>query len=346
MLLVLAVLAGRFTGYLADAAAGRITGSAAALLLGLRLPEFLALLIPLALLVAMALVLARAVADGEMLALRAVGLSTRALVVWATCTALPAALVVAVCAWWLAPASERNLSDLLMRYGGLDEFDAIRPGRWHSVGGEQVTLWAAAASPDGRHLSGIFIAEQDSPHVSIAGHMTITMAARANQYVDAGTGSRFLVLRNGTRQDGTPGELGFRTVEFEQLGERIDTGVIDVRRDSTASLPMQVLLASRNPAHIAEWQWRVLLPALAPFAALLVLAVTPTSARSGRLAVLAVLAAIATYLLAFFLISAVRDIVATGSGDAKPYLPLVVTGLYVLPLACLYLRERPARSGS
>ncbi len=58
--------------------------------------------------------------------------------------------------------------------------------------------------------------------MEVAGHSVTIWAQRGSQYVDAITGSRFMLLRIGRRYEGVIGRTPYRVVKFETLGQRIE----------------------------------------------------------------------------------------------------------------------------
>ncbi len=324
-LLIVALLAGRFVGYLADAVQGKLNGTTLLLILGLRLPEFVALLSPLALLAGTTLAMSRMVADGEMIALRSAGLSHRTLAGWALAAALPVMVPVAICALWLTPAIKRNMHEILVEYGALDQFAGLRAGRFTPSPDGRVTLFSRAISADGKTLIDVFIAEQSSARVAVPGHMNITVAEQARQVTSAHTGSRFLVLSSGHRYEGTPGRAGFRVAAFDRLGQRMTTSAVDLEVDAVEAQPAIALLRGTSPAQRAELQWRLLQPLLVPLAGLIALAAAPTTARNGRFRVVA---SVLAYIGIFFAFAAMKDAIASHA--------LAGLGNLMLPAALIF----------
>ena len=82
-------------------------------------------------------------------------------------------------------------------------------------------------------------------------------------------GDRFLVLLNGTRYEGTPGQRDYRIVEFERYAMRIDA--VPVKQADPQVRTMSTLELWRNPTtwNLAELEWRLGLPISATILALL-----------------------------------------------------------------------------
>jgi len=50
------------------------------------------------------------------------------------------------------------------------------------------------------------------------------MVAKQGLQEIAANGDKFIVLLNGTRHEGTPGQLDYKIVEFERYAMRVETG--------------------------------------------------------------------------------------------------------------------------
>ncbi|MCA3923156.1 LptF/LptG family permease, partial [Burkholderia sp.] len=75
-------------------------------------------------------------------------------------------------------------------------------------------------------------------------------------------GNRFVVLEDGRRYDGTPGQPNFKIMEFERYGVKItSTPVVNV--PTTNSTPTLDLLRNPTRDNLAEFAWRAGLPLIA-----------------------------------------------------------------------------------
>ncbi|MDH3282938.1 MAG: LptF/LptG family permease, partial [Gammaproteobacteria bacterium] len=111
----------------------------------------------------------------------------------------------------------------------------------------------------------------------------VVVAAGGYRHIDATTNAEFLVLKNGTRYEGNPGEPDYRIVDFETYAVRIrDRGraapVIPVK-----GMPTMEILASSSPFALTEWHWRLSKTFSMPILMLFALAFSNVEVRRSRL---------------------------------------------------------------
>ena len=285
-LLVLFAVAvgGRFIGYLQDAAVGKYAADGLLTILGLRLPGFLQLIGPFAFYIALLLTLGRMHAEQEMAALQSCGVGIGRLLGWTSVPMVLLAGAVAYLSLGLTPANNAALDRFLMEQKVKAGFDRLQPGLFQvSNGGRRVT-YAESLSEDRRTLNDLFISEYGD-----RGGAATIWAKHGEQYVDEDTGSRFLVLEEGTRllqgggaaKEGAGGGQPRQLVRFASLGQKIDTGVA-VRRTQEDAQPTASLWRRDDAVAAAELHWRIALPIFCALSYLIAFGVAPVKPRQGR----------------------------------------------------------------
>ena len=249
VLLVVAV-GGRFIGYLQEAAAGRFSADALFVIIGLRMPEFMQLLFPFALYVSLLLTVSRLFADQEMTVLLAGGATPLRFLSWFLIPILIISAIVGALSLTITPTSMIALEDKLVEQRNRRDFQAVTPGVFLVQADQQRVTYAESISEDQKTLFNVFISEyrDNQPGVSV-------WARRGEQYMDAQTRSRFLLLGDGKRYEGNPGELNYRVIEFEELGQRVDMSAARSSDLGIDAMDTKALLASDKPAENAEFHW-------------------------------------------------------------------------------------------
>ena len=275
-LLLIIGLSARFIGFLQGAAAGRFTAEALWLLLALRIPEFVQVTAPFALFLALLLTFGRLHAEREYAVLATAGAGPGRFVRWLLAPALPVAALVAVFSLAVTPEARRLYAELSLEQLVDSELDALVPGAFHTHDGGRRVSYAQAVDRATNRLQGVFLAER-------RGSVDITVWAESGrQHRHPVTGVRFLELRNGVRYEGRPGEAGYRAVEFERLGQRLERKtpipLLDVRSFRSADLDTD------DPKQAAEWHGRIAWPLMALIAALAAFGVARAPPRTGRFA--------------------------------------------------------------
>jgi lipopolysaccharide export system permease protein len=108
------------------------------------------------------------------------------------------------------------------------------------------------------------------------------MVAQQGLQESAPNGDRFLVLLNGTRYEGTPGQLDYRIVEFERYAMRIDSAPPAQSIPNLRSMTTAQLWHDRTLFNLSELEWRVGLPISAAILALLAITLSYVNPRAGR----------------------------------------------------------------
>src|SRR5690606_16209184 len=112
--------------------------------------------------------------------------------------------------------------------------------------------------------------------------LSVVVAETGTQRVDEVTGERFIVLHQGARFQGQPGQLDYRLIEFDEYGVKIAEPTAERRNTKDEAIPTVELLGSDLPKHQAILQWRISLPLLVPVVALLALPLSRVNPRQGR----------------------------------------------------------------
>lgn len=306
LVLLLVFMSGRFLQYLAQAAAGDISGAVLFAIMGYRLPEFLELILPLSLFIGILLAYGRMYLESEMTVLFACGVSDRQLIGLSMGAGLLVTGVVALMSLYLTPMGIQQVDRIFTEQSQMTEFEMLAPGRFQSIGvGERVT-YTEALSDDKRELQNVFMAEGGRDGDTVV----LMMADRGTQIVDD-DGERFLVLHGGTRFEGRPGALDFAATTFDAYGLRIQAPGSARERQSEEALSSAELRRSSDPELRALYHWRVALPMLVPIVTLLAVRLSRVNPRQGRFFHL--LPAILLYISYLALLIVGRDAIATES---------------------------------
>ena len=302
VLLVIA-LGGRFMGYLQDAALGKHSADALAKIMALRVPEFMQLTFPFSFYIALVLTVARLYADQEMTVLLTSGSAPRDVFAWVFASALVVAAAVYALSTQVTPQANGVLERFLIVESVERQFEMMTPGMFHALDNGAGVTYSETSSNEKRELSQVFIADDSR------GSSVTIWAERGAQYIDAVTGSRFLLLRSGHRYEGVVGQTPYRVVKFATLAQRVEQrdpslAGIEIDAQPTAALRRD------DPRSVAELHWRFALPLMTLIAAPIgfVLARVPT--RQGRFA--RIVPAVLAFLAYYFILLVSRNGLAVG----------------------------------
>lgn len=337
VVLLTVAVGGRFIGYLQDAALGKYAAQGLLTIMWLRLPEFLQQLLPFAYYIALLLTVSRWHADREMTIVQNSGVGSGQLLRW---IGIPAVLVAAVVGWlsmMVTPANIAVLEDFFQDQRANEEFGAVSPGIFRTFARGNRVTYTESLSDDRRELHGVFMAERRADREDV-----VVWAESGRQLVDPDTGSRFLVLNDGTRYEGRIGDRNYRVVEFGVLGQRLALQPVAQRSTDVESLATGALVGATNPEAIAELHWRCSLPLLVLVGTGIAVGLGRVKPRQGRFA--RIVPGILIFVGYYVALVAVRNALEDGAWPALLGLWPVHLAFGGASAALLTQASRPART--
>ncbi|TDT43056.1 lipopolysaccharide export system permease protein [Halospina denitrificans] len=307
LVLLLVFMSGRFLQYLAAAARGEFAAGVLFIIMGYRLPEFLELILPLSFFLAILLTYGRMYQESEMTVLTACGVSERQVLFLTLGPGLLVTAVVASMSLWLTPAGVQQVDRIFTEQASKTGFEMLAPGRFQSIGSDERVVYTEALSRNKQELENVFIAHGSEG----SGRMSLMMADRGTQVIDEQAEGRFLVLHQGARFEGRPGQADFDVTTFESYGTRIETPPDARPRQSKEAVGTGQLLDSEKAEQRAMLHWRVALPVLVPVITLLAVPLSRVNPRQGRFFHL--LPAMVIYISYLGLLIVGRDAIASAS---------------------------------
>jgi lipopolysaccharide export system permease protein len=326
LVLWLVLLGARFSLYLGEAVGGRLPGDVVAQLAGLKSVGFAAFVMPVAFYIALLLVLEARHRNFEAVALAAGGFGPLDYLRAFAGSVFLITLLNLLLVLFIVPATVETGYRLKAEAVAAQGTRLWTPGRFISLRGGDVLLFAQRAAQDPHTLNDVFV-RLDRPAALVS-------AASAVLETDA-SGNGVLRLERGYRYEGQAGRADFRRLGFERYS-------IDLHAPAAGAplkwdaMPTGLLKTSTEPAAVAEWQARLSRPLSVPVLAVCALLVMarrpPGGAHLGRLAL-----GLAIFAVYFLLLGAIQDFVAAGELAAWPGLWWV----HLVPLALSGIVPRP-----
>lgn len=274
--LVAVLFTNRLVRYLGDAASGALPGDIVMQLMGYKALSYMALAIPGSFFLGIILALGRLYRDSEMAALGACGVGPGTLYRALFMLAAPLTLVIAWMALDMGPwaAREGDAAEELARE--TVEIQAIRPGRFIESSRADGMFYIEGFSDDGERMQDVFLQTRQ-------GDEQILLAADEG-YVetDPETGDQYLVLLDGHRYDGIPGQAQWRQYRYQVHGVRITEGEPPALRVDRDGKPTAELWRSGDLRDISELQWRLSMPVMVVTLGLMAIPLSRSSPRDGR----------------------------------------------------------------
>ena len=301
LLVLLLIFMGRyFALFLSYAVDGDITASVVIDLLLLRTVSALNMMLPFALYIAVLVSFGRMYKDNEMTALAASGVSIHRVAYSIIGLGLFFAILVAVIALWISPWSEDKRKIVEVEAGKASIVESLSPGQFNQFSKRKdAVFYVGAIAEDRKSFKNVFL------QLDLDGKADVYSADSGYIHRDEVTGDRYLVLVNGFRYLGNPGDQDFLVQEYEKNAVRLALPKIGHQTRRKRATPTMELLKQQKPKDMAELQWRISLPVSTLLLAVLGLLISRTSPRQGRFAKLFV--AILVYVIYNNLMSIARS---------------------------------------
>ncbi len=229
----------------------------------LTLPAFLGLTLPITLFVAVLFTYYRFIQDSELVAMRACGLSPRALAMPALRLASWCLLVGYLLTLWLQPLANQELAQ--MKYAVQSQFSAalLKEGTFNDLG-NKMTVYVARREQNAE-LQGLLIHDARDPA------KLMTIRAARGQLVQSSSGPKVIVYE-GIQQEYNPATRKMAELTFDSYAVSLDTLTPDIanrvivpREMSTYSLLAAVLASGPSALrarHLSELHQRMVTPLL------------------------------------------------------------------------------------
>ena len=259
---------------LGEAATGAITSTSVIALLALTALSFMPALLSLTLFIAVLMTLTRSYRDSEMVVWFSGGVSLTGWVRPVLAFALPLVFMVAILALWLTPWAVEKSEALRLFMDSRDEASTIAPGVFRESRQAQRVFFVEEVSGAGNVVANVFVSSVQHGRQGV-------MVARRGFQETAVNGDRFLVLADGRRYEGEPGNADYKIYQFERYAMRVEAREA-VRAPSSKMIPTAELLRDAGPRSRGELARRIGLPISALILALLAIPLSFVNPRAGR----------------------------------------------------------------
>ena len=321
MTLFAIALTTRLIRLLGQAAGGQIPTDAVVAFLGFFTLGALPVLLSLTMFISVLLTLTRSWRDSEMVIWFGSGLSLAAWLKPVMLFALPQIAVVAALSLFISPWAAQMSAQYTTRLEARDDVSRVSPGVFGETGNKERVYFVESISGDSSTVQNVFVS---SVHQKKSG---VSMS-RVGRTELAPNGDRFIVLEDGRRYEGAPGDEQYRVMDFERYAARIESAETKAPELSHKSMGTLALLANPTPVNLGEVLFRVGVPVSAAVLVLLAIPMSFVNPRAGRSVNL--LFALFTYIVYSNLLSVSQARVAQGRLDFGIGVWLVHAGMIAL----------------
>ncbi|MBU1776767.1 MAG: LPS export ABC transporter permease LptF [Gammaproteobacteria bacterium] len=260
---------------LGESVSGLLAVDGVLAMLGFSALNYLPVLLSISLFLSVLLTLTRSYRDSEMVVWFTSGIGlTRWIrpVMW---YALPMVGLIALFSLVLTPWALTMADEYKRRLESRDDVSSATPGTFRESKQADRVFFLEEMDASHKRVANIFVRSKQNGREG-------TMVAREGYQETAPNGDRFLVLLNGMRYEGLPGQADYRIVEFERYAMRIEPAELRQAVPSQRSYPTAELIRNPTTWNVAELEWRIGLPLSALILTLLAIPLSFVNPRAGR----------------------------------------------------------------
>ena len=314
---------------LGRAAGGILPADAVMVMLGFGALNYLPVVISLTLFIAVLLTLSRCYRDSEMVVWFANGKSLTDFIRPVFLFALPLVVMVGALSLFLSPWALKKSAEYTDRLDARSDVSRISSGVFRESKNADRVFFVEKVDLETNKIENIFV--QSVQHQKLG----VIVAEKGYQETHS-NGDKFIVLQNGRRYEGTPGQADYRLVDFERYAMRIESKAKEAGPPGVKTMMPNEILREPTPERLAELHWRIGLPVSVLILSLLAIPLSYVNPRAGRSANL--LLAILVYMVYSNLMSIAQAWVA--QGKLSPIIGLwPVHGFMTIVLVLLFYRR-------
>ena len=260
---------------LGQAAVGKVLSEGVVALLAFSALNYLPVLLSLTLFITVLMTLSRSYRESEMVIWFGSGLSLLAWIRPVLLFGAPLIALVAVLSLFLSPWAIGRAEEYRRQMNLQDDVSRVAPGVFREAGSADRVFFVEEIAGDQTNVQNVFIAQMRQ------GTLGITVSRRGYRE-SAENGDRFVVLLDGRRYEGVPGDLDFKVTDFQRYAMRVETRETQAEEASTKAMSTFGLLQTPSNPHLAELLWRIGLPIAALVLALLAIPLSFVNPRASR----------------------------------------------------------------
>ncbi|MYN19086.1 LPS export ABC transporter permease LptF [Rugamonas sp. FT107W] len=257
------------------AAGGKVASGDVLALIAFAALNYLPTLVILTSFISVLMVVTRTYRDSEMVVWFASGLSLTRWIAPVLVFGLPLVLVTAGLSFIATPWAKQKSLEYVERFEKREDLQKVSPGQFKESASANRIFFVEGVAGKSAVVQNVFVNTIDE-------HGTAVIVAREGVVNTGAKGERYLVLKNGRRYQGTPGQSDFQTMEFESYSMRVTNQTQDLESErNVAAVPMMELLYDTTPAGRAEILWRIASPVTCLVLTLLAIPLGFVNPRAG-----------------------------------------------------------------
>ncbi|MEW6023429.1 MAG: LPS export ABC transporter permease LptF [Pseudomonadota bacterium] len=260
---------------LGRAAGGRVASSDVVALIAFQSLNYLPTVLTLTSFISVLVVVTRTYRDSEMVVWFASGQSLLAWIRPVLVFGIPMVLLVATLSLFVTPWAKMKSTEFVQRFEKREDLKRVAPGQFRESSSSDRVFFVEGSANGSTVVQNVFVNTMQGAGNSI-------VVAKEGVIEPDGKGGQFLVLKNGRRYQGVPGQADYQSMEFERYSMRVATKVpvlgTDVPLDAQ---PTAALLALDNQYTRSELLSRISSPIVCLVLVLLAIPLGFVNPRAG-----------------------------------------------------------------
>jgi lipopolysaccharide export system permease protein len=260
---------------LGRAAGGRVASSDVVALIAFQSLNYLPTVLTLTSFISVLVVVTRTYRDSEMVVWFASGQSLLAWIRPVLVFGIPMVLLVAMLSLFVTPWAKMKSTEFVQRFEKREDLKRVAPGQFRESSSSDRVFFVEGSANGSTVVQNVFVNTMQGAGNSI-------VVAKEGVIEPDGKGGQFLVLKNGRRYQGVPGQADYQSMEFERYSMRVTTKVpvlgTDVPLDAQ---PTAALLALDNQYTRSELLSRISSPIVCLVLVLLAIPLGFVNPRAG-----------------------------------------------------------------
>jgi len=314
---------------LGESVGGTLPVESVLVLLGFTALNYLPILLSISLFLSILLSLTRSYSDSEMVVWFSSGVSLTRWVRPVILYSLPVVSMIALLSLLLTPWAMSKVDEIRLKLESRDDVAVAAPGAFRESKQADRVFFLENVSSGNNQVGNIFVQSTQQGKIG-------TMVAKQGLQEIAPNGDKFIVLLNGKRHEGTPGQLDYKIVEFERYAMRVEIVESKSKPLNTKAFSTLYLLENRTSLNLSELNWRLGLPISALILALLAIPFSFVNPRAGRS--LNMISALVLYMLYNNMISVINSWVGQEKIAASAGLLGIHGVMFILVVGLFYYR--------
>ncbi|MDY0976308.1 LPS export ABC transporter permease LptF [Massilia sp. CFBP9012] len=239
---------------LGRAAGGKVASGDVLALIVFRSAELLPIILILTSFIAVVATVTRSYRDSEMVVWFASGQSLLGWIRPVLTLGLPMVALVAALSFVVTPWAKMKSAEFVERFQKREDLQRVAPGQFRESSSSDRVFFVERSTEGSTVVQNVFVGGVDGDSHSV-------VVAKQGVIESDGKGGQFLVLSNGRRYEGVPGQADFQTMEFERYSMRVATQAPMIGADvPVAALSTSTLLVAPNRFTEAELLNRIAAP--------------------------------------------------------------------------------------